>query len=195
MKNRRSAIVAFLICACLIVGVGFAAITSNLKVDNYVSLGVNDAAFDVHFESATATADNGTLNTDYSAKVGADNDMLVDVNIKAGVLKVNGDKVTITALIHNNSAAGTFQAKFADPATFTPVASGDSGILDYVDVACSFTAADSADAIQPDGTALLNPGENVNLVIVVTLKAMPTEPITNASFTITATATAVEIKN
>ena len=194
MKKRRSAIVAFVLCACLIVGVGFAAITSNLKVDHYVSLGVNDAAFDVHFESAGAVASNtNAAQADYGAKVSADNDMLVDVNIKAGVLAANGDTVTITALIHNNSADGTFRAKFGDPSQYAPVASGDSGILNYVDVECAFQAIEGSAEINDDGTVVLEPGQTVNLVIVVTLAAMPTEAITNASFTITATATAVEI--
>ena len=33
MKNRRNLIVAFLLCACLIVGIGYAALTDTLRID------------------------------------------------------------------------------------------------------------------------------------------------------------------
>ena len=37
MKNRRLALVAFLLCACMIVGVGYAAVVTSLNVDGKVS--------------------------------------------------------------------------------------------------------------------------------------------------------------
>ena len=62
MKNRRLALVAFLLCACMIVGVGYAAVVTSLNVDGKVSyekLSEEDPKYDekIHFTGITSGDD------------------------------------------------------------------------------------------------------------------------------------------
>ena len=98
MKNRRNIIVAFLLCACLIVGVGYAALTDTLDITG--SADVNQSAAeeafneDIFFSAAVA---NQTGNT---ASVNADNND--KASFTAATLKGKGDKVTFTFTIKND---------------------------------------------------------------------------------------------
>ena len=98
MKNRRNIIVAFLLCACLIVGVGYAALTDILDVTG--SADVNQSAAeeafneDIYFSAAVA---NETGNT---ASVNADNNDKASFTAKT--LKGQGDEVTFTFTIKND---------------------------------------------------------------------------------------------
>ena len=98
MKNRRNIIVAFLLCACLIVGVGYAALTDILDVTG--SADVNQSAAeeafneDIFFSAAVA---NEAGNT---ASVNADNND--KASFTANTLKGKGDKVTFTFTIKND---------------------------------------------------------------------------------------------
>lgn len=97
MKNRRNIIVAFLLCACLIVGIGYAALTDVLDITG--SADVNQSAAeeafneDIHFTTAVA---NETGNT---ASVNADNND--KASFTANTLKGKGDKATFTFTIVN----------------------------------------------------------------------------------------------
>lgn len=97
MKNRRNIIVAFLLCACLIVGVGYATLSDTLDVTG--SADVNQSAAeeafneDIYFSAAVA---NQTGNT---ASVNADNND--KASFTAATLKGKGDKVTFTFTITN----------------------------------------------------------------------------------------------
>ena len=98
MKNRRNIIVAFLLCACLIVGVGYAALSDTLDVTG--SADVNQSAAeeafneDIFFSGAVA---NEAGNT---ASVNADNND--KASFTAATLKGKGDKVTFTFTIKND---------------------------------------------------------------------------------------------
>ena len=98
MKNRRNIIVAFLLCACLIVGVGYAALTDVLDITG--SADVNQSAAeeafneDIYFSAAVA---NQTGNT---ASVNSDNNDKASFTAKT--LKGKGDKVTFTFTIKND---------------------------------------------------------------------------------------------
>ena len=63
MKNRRLALVAFLLCACMIVGVGYAAVITSLTVDGKVSFDadavINDYAAQIHFTGNTKVQGHG----------------------------------------------------------------------------------------------------------------------------------------
>ena len=94
MKNRRNIIVAFLLCACLIVGVGFAELNDDLVITGSATISNTEAdeAFeaDIYF---TAASNNGV----------AANTANVDAN--------DNDKATFTAT--------AFTEGNADTATFT----------------------------------------------------------------------------
>ena len=98
MKNRRNIIVAFLLCACLIVGVGYAALTDTLDVTG--SADVNQSAAeeafneDIFFSAAVANDEGNT------ASVNSDNND--KASFTAATLKGKDDKVTFTFTIKNN---------------------------------------------------------------------------------------------
>ena len=97
MKNRRNLIVAFLLCACLIVGIGYAALTDTLDITG--SADVNQSAAeeafneDIYFSAAVA---NETGNT---ASVNRDNND--KASFTANTLKGKDDTVTFTFTIKN----------------------------------------------------------------------------------------------
>ena len=97
MKNRRNIVIAFLLCACLIVGVGYAALSDTLDITG--SADVNQSAAeeafneDIYFSAAVA---NETGNT---ASVNADNND--KASFTAATLKGKDDKVTFTFTITN----------------------------------------------------------------------------------------------
>ena len=64
MKNRRNIIVAFLLCACMIVGIGYAAFSDNMDITGTASLNANDIIDgNIFFESATAEQGSGNTAT------------------------------------------------------------------------------------------------------------------------------------
>ena len=98
MKNRKTVVVAFLLCAVLLLGVGYAALSDTLDITG--SADVNQSAAeeafneDIYFSAAVA---NETGNT---ASVNADNND--KASFTAATLKGKGDKVTFTFTITND---------------------------------------------------------------------------------------------
>ena len=98
MKNRKLVIVAFLVIATLLLGVGYAALTDVLDITG--SADVNQSAAeeafneDIYFSGAVA---NETGNT---ASVNADNND--KASFTANTLKGKGDKATFTFTINND---------------------------------------------------------------------------------------------
>ena len=97
MKNRKTVVVAFLLCAVLLLGVGYAALSDTLDITGSadVNQSAADEAFneDIYFSAAVA---NETGNT---ASVNADNND--KASFTAATLKGKGDKVTFTFTITN----------------------------------------------------------------------------------------------
>ena len=98
MKNRRTVVVAFLLCAVMLLGVGYAALSDTLDITG--SADVNQSAAeeafneDVYFSAAVA---NEAGNT---ASVNSDNND--KASFTAATLKGKGDKVSFTFTIKNN---------------------------------------------------------------------------------------------
>ena len=98
MKNRRNLIVAFLLCACLIVGIGYAALTDTLDITGSADVNKSAAeeAFneDIYFTAAVANEEGNTasVNTDNNDKA----------SFTANTLKGKGDKATFTYTITND---------------------------------------------------------------------------------------------
>ena len=105
MKNRRTVVVAFLLCAVMLLGVGYAALSDTLDITG--SADVNQSAAeeafneDIYFSAAVANniagADNAGGNT---ASVNADNNDKASFTIKS--MKGAGDKATFTFTIKND---------------------------------------------------------------------------------------------
>ena len=98
MKNRRNVVVAFLVVAVMLLGIGYAALSDTLDITG--SADVNQSAAeeafneDIYFSAAVA---NETGNT---ASVNADNND--KASFTAATLKGKGDKVTFTFTIAND---------------------------------------------------------------------------------------------
>ena len=98
MKNKKKVVVAFLLVAVLLLGVGYAALTDVLDITG--SADVNQSAAeeafneDIYFSNAVA---NETGNT---ASVNADNND--KASFTANTLKGKGDKATFTYTIKND---------------------------------------------------------------------------------------------
>ena len=99
MKNRRNIIVAFLLCACLIVGVGYAALTDTLRIDGTATVKHENAnnVFDgcVVFDT---TITNGANQLD-TIQYGTDADT---ANVTVNSLTVDGSTAVFTLKIKNN---------------------------------------------------------------------------------------------
>ena len=98
MKNRRNVVIAFMIVAVMLLGIGYAALSDTLDITG--SADVNQSAAeeafneDIFFSAAVA---NETGNT---ASVNADNND--KASFTANTLKGKGDKVTFTFTITND---------------------------------------------------------------------------------------------
>ena len=98
MKNRRNVVIAFMIVAVMLLGIGYAALSDTLDITG--SADVNQSAAeeafneDIFFSAAVA---NETGNT---ASVNADNND--KASFTAATLKGKGDKVTFTFTIKND---------------------------------------------------------------------------------------------
>ena len=104
MKNRRTVVVAFLLCAVMLLGVGYAALSDTLDITGSVDVNQSAAeeAFneDVYFSAAVANNIAGTDNPGgNTASVNADNNDKASFTIKS--MKGKGDKATFTFTITN----------------------------------------------------------------------------------------------
>ena len=99
MKNRRNLIVAFLLCACLIVGIGYAALTTNLYLNG--SSIINGALAEEKFDTDIVWKSVESSNT---AKVKAELDSTKDtITITADGLNDLTETITVTCVMVNNS--------------------------------------------------------------------------------------------
>lgn len=170
MKNRKTVIVAFLLAAVMLLGVGYAALTDVLDITG--SADVNQSAAeesfneDIYFSHADA---NQTGNT---ASVNADNND--KASFTANTLKGKGDKVSFTFTIKN---AGDVAAKI------TPKLNAALGNTqpEYFEVTSDWNGL-------PKDLAA---GAEITYTITIELIKTPTETI-GASFLVELTAVSVE---
>lgn len=98
MKNRKTVVVAFLLAAVMLLGVGYAALSDTLDITG--SADVNQSAAeeafneDIYFSAAVANEEGNT------ASVNLDNND--KASFTAATLKGKDDKVTFTFTIKNN---------------------------------------------------------------------------------------------
>ena len=167
MKNRKTVVVAFLLVAVMLLGIGYAALTDVLDITG--SADVNQSAAeeafneDIYFSAAVA---NQTGNT---ASVNADNND--KASFTANTLKGKGDKATFTYTIKNDGDLA---------ATITPSISSNTNPT-YFDYYSDWNG-------QPTELAA---GASVTYTITIELIETPTETI-SGSCIIELTAVSVE---
>ena len=106
MKNRRNIIIAFLLCATLIVGVGYAAFVGNLTVNGTTAFNPENNTLDEKIEfSAVQYAENCTVN------IGPTGDTATrDVTVTtADALTIDGKQIATATcvLVITNSSTDT----------------------------------------------------------------------------------------
>ena len=169
MKNRKTVVVAFLLVAVMLLGVGYAALTDVLDITGTAD--VNQSAAeesfneDIFFSAAEANEDGNT------ASVNADNNDKASFTAKT--LKGKGDKASFTFTIKN---AGDLDV------TVTPKLNASLG-----NTQPEYFAVTSDWAGQPKALAA---GAEITYTITVELIKTPTETI-SGSFLVELTATSV----
>ena len=169
MKNRKG-LIAFLVLAVMLLGVGYAALTDTLDITG--SADVNQSAAeeafneDIYFSAAVA---NEAGNT---ASVNADNNDKASFTAKT--LKGKGDKVTFTFTIKNDGDVA---------ATVTPKLNATLGNTnpEYFSLTSDWDGA----------TKTLAAGGELTYTLTVELLKTPTETIAG-SFLVELTAVSVE---
>ena len=159
MKKRRTAIIAFLLCACLAIGAGYAAASDSLSVTgkaNVTAATSEDFNLDVYFSSATATAsaagDSVTIDQDDPDKA----------TLVVNSLKAKGDSATFKLTITNSGATVNSAAILSSPSFAL-----NEQYRGYFTLAASIDDAD------------LRPGGSTTLTITVTLTQLPNADFTN----------------
>ena len=168
MKNRRLALVAFLLCASILVGVGYAALTDTLKVGGTVSMGSDAIEFDgdIYWMSAEVAPNNGKVTVTRTNG----NDTLT---ITADALDTIKEAFTVTAIMKNES----------DKAVNVAIVKNALAANEYFTV-------DFGGALAGDAHTILAGGE-ATLTITITMEKIPTDAFTG-NFDITYTVTEVE---
>ena len=82
MKNRRIAIVAFVLCAAMVIGLGYAAVTNTLDIQGSVAVDANEAEKefneDIYFVGVKLGSDfvaniDASAGLDYTANINTNN--------------------------------------------------------------------------------------------------------------------------
>lgn len=188
MKNRKRIVVGFLLCAMLLVGVGFAALTGSLRADGIVHINLDDTNLQVQYKKTGESATFSNAGASNSLAVGTDvkveyasEDTVATITVAAGVLKVKGDTVTVELPIINNSADVDASVKkptvtMQGNATTYLTTDGVTAVLENADASGNITlkCADNNSGVAEEG----------KLIITVTLNAVPTESNVTCNFSV-----------
>ena len=169
MKNRKG-LIAFLVLAVMLLGVGYAALTDTLDITG--SADVNQSAAeeafneDIYFSAAVANEDGNT------ASINADNNDKASFTAKT--LKGKGDKVTFTFTIKNDGDVA---------ATVTPKLNATLGNTnpEYFSLTSDWDGASKT----------LAAGGELTYTLTVELLKTPTETVAG-SFLVELTAVSIE---
>lgn len=180
MKNRRTVLLAFLLIACLCIGIGYAYVSKDLKISGTATTAV--ASIDVEFSAASIKSADSTKGDDAhktaiqsASSVGAPGD--TTISFTAAGLTYIGDSVTAEFTITNYNEYAV-DIKSVDAPTLT-----------------AFTVnveefADGEDGTTVTGTTLTLPaGETETFTVTVTLNDASANKL-NETFTVTFNASA-----
>ncbi len=175
MKKRKIVVVAFLLIAVLLLGVGYAAVTDTLTIigNAHIDMGQVETTFDqnIYFSAAAATSSTGTGTTDDVASFTPD-----DATFTANKLAIVGEKSVFTFTITND---GNVDAVISVNATKL---SGDTNPSN------SNTEKFTVTYAYPEGMTVAKDGGTITVVVTVEV-ANPVTTATSATFGIEFTAT------
>ena len=160
MKKKKSFVALALVVAVLVLGVGYALTTIDLKVNGDITVSPDDSNFDVKFTNATVTGHGTVQDKTDEANIGDGRTATLSVK----TLKTVGEKVVAEYTITNNSKAG-INATLSNPTATQK----DDDAKDYYKVTAEL--ADN-NAIVPNGTK--------KLTVTVELVKAPLDEVTGA---------------
>ena len=178
MKNRKTVVVAFLLVAVMLLGVGYAALTDTLTIigNAHIDLEVANHTFDerIYFSDAKATSTTGTGTKDDVASY-TDDDATYTVN----KLAVVNQKSVFTFTIKNDS---NVDAEITVASTkLSGAANPSNSNADTFKVTYAY----------PDGTTIAKQGGTITVTVTVELIKSVTSA-TSATFGIELTATSAD---
>ncbi len=164
MKNRKIVIVAFLLVAMMLLGVGYAALTDTLTITGDIAaktdIAQSEFDADIYFSAASIVKDDTGNNAAAQILEGRDSAKLISTHFT-----VKGQVVIAKFTITNDSP------EFA--ARLTPSALAIENEADHDPV---FTATWSWSETESDTSSYdLQPGESKDLWVTVTIIETPTE--------------------
>jgi hypothetical protein len=189
MKNRRFLVVAFLLVAAMVIGVGYAAISQQLKFTGSINVLSGSAqeefSGDIYFAqnySVKATSKGSTMaDTDAKAKNPASPnaaDKALSFDLAVNTLELENDTVTYTFTIENHSSHNVHvdfselrirEQQMADTnGTFT----NDTVTVDWTYSWSASAAGDALTGFIPKATDETTPG-TVTLTITIKLTQNP----------------------
>ena len=161
MKNRKLVIIAFVLCAALLMGIGYADLVGYLSIGHNMTLTKDNNDMKVVFTSAQMKEGDASKGT---AKVNTDP---TTATVEVTGLSAKGDHATAMFTIKNNTpdVTATIKIKAIN-------VEGDFAITDTFD-----DAAGTAEVIgtAEDGTITLAPNAEYSFSITVTLEQTVTE--------------------
>lgn len=163
MKNRRIIIVSFLICSCLVIGIGYAAFSDVMDINGSAELSVDKVTDgNIIFTKAEALLRTGETATTNTANVNPNNpdkasysvnDLVTEnqtAQFKFTIENTNAEAYTIKLLNHNmvNSDASTYYEITDDLGTEgkTIAANGTLDVIITVTLKSTPTAGTSVNA-------------------------------------------------
>ena len=178
MKNRKIVVVAFLLAAVLLLGVGYAALTDTLTIigNAHIDIDTANKTFDekVYFSAAEATSSTGTGSVADTASFTAD-----DATFTANKLATVGQVSVFTFTITNDSNVDAVIS--VNSTKLSGVENPSNSNPDKFTVEYSY----------PDGMNVAKQGGTIKVVVTVTVKE-PVTSATSATFGIELTATSVD---
>ena len=178
MKNRKFIVVAFLLVAVMLLGVGYAALSDTLIIigNAHIDIGQANDTFDekIYFSAAEATSSSGTGSKDDVASYTED-----DATFTANKLAVMGETSVFTFTITNDSNVDALIS--VSETKLSGVENPSNSNADKFTVEYTY----------PDGMTVAKNGGTIDVVVTVTV-AEPVTAATSATFGIELTATSVD---
>ena len=172
MKNRKKIIVAFMLCAVMLLGICYAALTDNLTISGEATVGASAAQNqwekDIYFSAAKATTTTGTSGLADTAAVGQSNNDSAIFEVKSLVRK--GEKATFVFTIKNDGNTD-----------YDAIITVDDGYPTNTNSTYFTVTYDY-------GTSIFPEGDTLDFTVTVELINDPVENLT-AAFTLNLTAT------
>lgn len=159
MKNRKIILISFLVCACIVVGVGYANLSDDLSITGHGQLSYTNAneefKKDIYF-SRVVSRTNCTAVID--ATDTSNDTIAVTIDDTTSKMAVKGDKATVELEIANATLdVATVTLDFESNAT-----------AQYFELSCSESSPFTIDA-GTEGVDTVNPGLKT-ITVTITLK-------------------------